>query len=194
MTTFARRMSSPSLRSKKGALLLSTRRWDAVCPRSLLPWGAGPSAGNGKGLVGDQAHGIGARSVESAACSHDLGNRIPRSGRGQSIELAGRIVRLVRPADPDQLLDDPLVIDWNRHDDYMPYWAYLWPAAYLLAEAVAREPWPEQRRVLPPGAGDRLRTGSGRAGRRGARPASAVHRLRPGCPGFRRAKRGRKWI
>ena len=61
-----------------------------------------------------------------------------------SMNLAGRIIKLVRPADPDQLLDDPLVIDWNRHDDYMPYWAYVWPAAYLLAEAVAREPWPER--------------------------------------------------
>ena len=61
-----------------------------------------------------------------------------------SMNLAGRIIKLVRPADPDQLLDDPLVIDWNRHDDYMPYWAYLWPAAYLLAEAVAHEPWPER--------------------------------------------------
>jgi predicted nicotinamide N-methyase len=59
-----------------------------------------------------------------------------------SIDVAGRMVRLVRPADPDQLLDDPLVTDWNRHDDYMPYWAYLWPAAYLLAEVVARERWP----------------------------------------------------
>jgi predicted nicotinamide N-methyase len=61
-----------------------------------------------------------------------------------SINLAGRTIKLVRPAEPDQLLDDPRVIDWNRHDDYMPYWAYVWPAAYLLAEAVAREPWPER--------------------------------------------------
>jgi predicted nicotinamide N-methyase len=56
--------------------------------------------------------------------------------------FGGRTIRLVRPVNPDLLLDDPLVIDWNRHDDYMPYWAYLWPAAYLLAEGVAREPWP----------------------------------------------------
>ena len=61
-----------------------------------------------------------------------------------SLELAGRTIRLVRPADPDQLLDDPLVANWNRSDDYMPYWAYLWPAAYLLAEGVSREPWPAQ--------------------------------------------------
>ena len=59
-----------------------------------------------------------------------------------SMNLAGQTIKLVRPVNPDQLLDDPLVVDWNRHDDYMPYWAYLWPAAYLLAEAVGREPWP----------------------------------------------------
>jgi predicted nicotinamide N-methyase len=57
-------------------------------------------------------------------------------------ELGGQTVRLVRPTDPDRLLDDPEVIAWNRRDDYMPYWAYVWPGAYLLAEAVIREPWP----------------------------------------------------
>jgi predicted nicotinamide N-methyase len=40
------------------------------------------------------------------------------------------------------LLDDPVVRDWNKQDDYMPYWAYLWPGARLLAEVVARETWP----------------------------------------------------
>ncbi len=60
-----------------------------------------------------------------------------------------RSVRLVRPVDPDRLLDDPGVIDWNRRDDYMPYWAYLWPGACLLAGAVAREPWAERRADRP---------------------------------------------
>lgn len=55
--------------------------------------------------------------------------------------FGGQAVRIVRPADPDRMLDDPDVLAWNRNDDYMPYWAYLWPGAYLLAEAVAREPW-----------------------------------------------------
>jgi predicted nicotinamide N-methyase len=59
-----------------------------------------------------------------------------------TLEFGGRAIRLVRPADPDRLLDDPSVQDWNRRDDYMPYWAYLWPGACLLAEAVVREPWP----------------------------------------------------
>jgi predicted nicotinamide N-methyase len=46
-------------------------------------------------------------------------------------------VRLVRPADPDRLLDNPGVLEWNARDDYMPYWGYLWPGAYLLAEHLA---------------------------------------------------------
>ncbi len=62
-------------------------------------------------------------------------------------------VRLLRPCDPDLLLDDPLVTDWNQHDDYMPYWAYLWPAAYILADRVAREPKLKQQRAQSDDAG-----------------------------------------
>jgi predicted nicotinamide N-methyase len=29
-------------------------------------------------------------------------------------------------------------------DEYMPYWADLWPAARMLAKAILREPWPVQ--------------------------------------------------
>ena len=119
--------------------------------------------------------------MSSSRCFHSKSGATEYRGPAvvSLIELAERTIKLVRPADPDLLLDDPLVIDWNRHDDYMPYWAYLWPAAYLLAEAVAREPWPEMpgRVGRCRGAGDRLRTGSGRPGRRGARPARPVHRL-----------------
>lgn len=65
-------------------------------------------------------------------------------------DVGGRGLRLVRPAAPDRLLDHPQVLDWNRRDDYMPYWAYLWPGALLLGEVVAREPWPEFDRTAPP--------------------------------------------
>jgi predicted nicotinamide N-methyase len=69
------------------------------------------------------------------------------------LEFAGRSIRLVRPADPDRLLEAPDVVAWNERDDYMPYWAYLWPGAFLLAEAVAREPWPRGLRALEIGCG-----------------------------------------
>ena len=53
-------------------------------------------------------------------------------------DVCGRSLRLVRPAEPDTLLDDPSVHALNRKDDYMPYWAYLWPGANMLAEVVVQ--------------------------------------------------------
>lgn len=65
----------------------------------------------------------------------------------------GKLVRVVRPADPDRLLEDPRVLAWNARDDYMPYWAYLWPGAYLLAEGVALESWAVGTTALELGCG-----------------------------------------
>lgn len=71
----------------------------------------------------------------------------------QLIEVGGLALRVVRPVEPDRLLDDPTVHDRNRVDDYMPYWAYLWPGAFLLADAAAREAWGEGCRALEIGCG-----------------------------------------
>jgi predicted nicotinamide N-methyase len=62
-------------------------------------------------------------------------------------------IQLLRPVDPDRLLEAPEVHAWNQQDDYMPYWAYLWPGAYFLAEAVAREPVPAGMPALEIGCG-----------------------------------------
>ncbi len=67
--------------------------------------------------------------------------------------FSGRALKVVRPSDPDRLLNDPDVLELNRRDDYMPYWAYLWPGAYLLAEAVARESWNPGDEALEIGCG-----------------------------------------
>jgi predicted nicotinamide N-methyase len=69
------------------------------------------------------------------------------------LSFGGRALKLVRPAEPDRLLDHPAVVDRNRRDDYMPYWAYLWPGAYLLAEAVAAERWVKGTPALEIGCG-----------------------------------------
>lgn len=58
-----------------------------------------------------------------------------------AIRAGSTTIRLIRPADPDRLLDDGEVHRLNRRDDYMPYWAYLWPGASLLAEEVSRHRW-----------------------------------------------------
>jgi predicted nicotinamide N-methyase len=60
--------------------------------------------------------------------------------RTSTFSFGDRAIQVLRPEDPDRLLEAPAVQAWNRQDDYMPYWAYLWPGAYFLANAVAREP------------------------------------------------------
>lgn len=70
-----------------------------------------------------------------------------------TLRFGNQTVKVVQPSDPDRLLDDPGVLAWNQHDDYMPYWAYLWPGAHLLAEAVACEPWREGTEALEIGCG-----------------------------------------
>jgi predicted nicotinamide N-methyase len=49
--------------------------------------------------------------------------------------------RINRPAESDKLFDHPWVRSAYAADEYVPYWATLWPAARMLAKAVVRESW-----------------------------------------------------
>jgi predicted nicotinamide N-methyase len=51
------------------------------------------------------------------------------------------------------MLEEPGVLALNARDDYMPYWAYVWPGAYLLAEAVGRADWEPGLEALEIGCG-----------------------------------------
>ena len=51
----------------------------------------------------------------------------------RELELAGRTVRLLMPANADDLIDEA---DFDR-DERLPYWADLWPSARVLAEELA---------------------------------------------------------
>jgi SAM-dependent methyltransferase len=53
------------------------------------------------------------------------------------LTLAGRNFELLVPADGDQLVDIPDVVERFEDDEYLPYWAQIWPASLLLADAVA---------------------------------------------------------
>jgi 2-polyprenyl-3-methyl-5-hydroxy-6-metoxy-1,4-benzoquinol methylase len=57
--------------------------------------------------------------------------------RWRRVEVAGRKIELLSPANHESLIDDPLVEARYERDEYMPYWAELWPASLLLADAVA---------------------------------------------------------
>jgi predicted nicotinamide N-methyase len=49
------------------------------------------------------------------------------------VPLRGRDLRLLRPRDSESLLDEAAF----EHEEYLPYWAELWPSALALARAVA---------------------------------------------------------
>lgn len=58
--------------------------------------------------------------------------------RTERVTVGGRTYDLLVPADGDALLDDARVAARFEQDEYMPYWATLWPAAILLADTVAK--------------------------------------------------------
>lgn len=65
---------------------------------------------------------------------------MPSIGREIAI-VDGRKFLIERPTETDPLLNDPVILQANVADDYMPYWADIWPAARMLAKAILREPW-----------------------------------------------------
>jgi ETFB lysine methyltransferase len=66
----------------------------------------------------------------------------------RELELAGRTVRLLMPANADDLISEA---DFDR-DERLPYWADLWPSAQILAREV-REMRLAGERVLELGCG-----------------------------------------
>src|ERR687893_2823688 len=64
------------------------------------------------------------------------------------VALPGRELVLLAPRDADALLTDEAF----AHEEFLPYWAELWPSAVALARVVARRPL-TGRRVLELGCG-----------------------------------------
>jgi predicted nicotinamide N-methyase len=51
----------------------------------------------------------------------------------EAVEVAGRVLRLLRPPQADELIDEAAFDE----DEFLPYWAELWPSGVALAEVVA---------------------------------------------------------
>src|SRR5580698_6627041 len=58
-----------------------------------------------------------------------------------------------KPGGSDDLLKHPAVVAAFATDEYLPYWADLWPAARMLAKAVLAEPLPLGLTALEVGCG-----------------------------------------
>jgi predicted nicotinamide N-methyase len=71
----------------------------------------------------------------------------------EPVIVEDRTFTILRPGQSDRLLDHPSVRAAFAADEYMPYWADLWPAARMLAKAIVKEEWPPGLRVLEVGCG-----------------------------------------
>ncbi len=71
----------------------------------------------------------------------------------ENVLVEDRAFVIARPDDSDRLIDHPYVRAAFAADEYLPYWADLWPASRMLAKAVLREPWPPGSRALEVGCG-----------------------------------------
>jgi len=69
------------------------------------------------------------------------------------VAVAGITLRLLGPAQPYALLDEPEVQARFARDEFMPYWAEPWPAAIMLVEEVVRRREPGGDPILEIGAG-----------------------------------------
>lgn len=69
----------------------------------------------------------------------------------ETVPVAGRAFRLLRPRDVDALVDR-LVAEDDPDEARLPFWAELWPSGTVLAEALAGSPAPGAR-VLDLGCG-----------------------------------------
>src|SRR5947209_16839725 len=71
----------------------------------------------------------------------------------EPVIIDDRTFEITRPDNSDRLLDHPAVLSAFAADEYMPYWADLWPAARMLAKAILREPWAPGTEALEIGCG-----------------------------------------
>src|SRR5262245_18785160 len=71
----------------------------------------------------------------------------------ETVIIDDHIFLIDRPSESDRLLDHPAIRSAFSTDEYMPYWADLWPASRMLARAVLRESWPQGLTALEIGCG-----------------------------------------
>lgn len=60
---------------------------------------------------------------------------------------------LLKPSESDKLLDDPEVHTAHTNDEYMPYWADIWPASRMLGKVLLHEPLEPGTKALEIGCG-----------------------------------------
>jgi predicted nicotinamide N-methyase len=95
-------------------------------------------------------------NAESSAARPPM-PQTPRDALGELVRepvfIEGRTFLIQRPDESDRLLEHPAVRSAFAADEYMPYWADLWPAARMLAKAIVRAAWAPGLHALEVGCG-----------------------------------------
>jgi predicted nicotinamide N-methyase len=71
----------------------------------------------------------------------------------ETVFIGDRTYFIERPEKSDHLIDHPAVRSAFAADNYLPYWADLWPGARMLAKVIIREPWTPGTVALEVGCG-----------------------------------------
>jgi predicted nicotinamide N-methyase len=71
----------------------------------------------------------------------------------ETVIIEGKKFLIDRPSASDLLMEHPAIISAFAADEYMPYWADMWPASRMLARAILREDWPAGTTALEVGCG-----------------------------------------
>lgn len=81
----------------------------------------------------------------------------PREALGPTVRetviVEGRNFLVDRPSESDRYIDHPAVRSAFAINEYLPYWADLWPASRMLAKAILREAWTPGLEALEIGCG-----------------------------------------
>lgn len=70
----------------------------------------------------------------------------------ETVLIEGRTFLIDHPGESDRL-QRRAKSDENATDEYVPYWADLWPASRMLAKAILHETWPPDTHALEIGCG-----------------------------------------
>lgn len=84
---------------------------------------------------------------------HETPVEVLRALRRQSVTICDRTFEITLPVDIDPLLEHPATVSAFEADEYLPYWAALWPSAQLLGQALLTADWPAETVALEIGCG-----------------------------------------
>ncbi|EDX85685.1 Methyltransferase domain family [Synechococcus sp. PCC 7335] len=92
-------------------------------------------------------------SADSSAFLHTTPLEAVTQRLHKSITVGSKTFQIAYPGNADELLDHPSTQDAFHVDQYMPYWAELWPSSQMLSNVLIQQTWPANHRALEIGCG-----------------------------------------